>query len=264
MQDLLVFELAGLKIAVRPLLEGLDAFADTYAHAAAPGEVDACDFLVTITPQMIAAEREMATKGSWSDTYLQELALYRAIAQKAPKHGVFLMHAAVLAYGGRAFAFAAASGMGKSTHLRLWRAAFGDAVQVVNGDKPLLRVGSAMDAGGQPITAYGTPWCGKEGWQTNAAVPLCGLCLLERGEKDSCERIQPADALAAVMRQIYMPSDPESAFLTLGFLDGLLNNVPVYRLRCTMEQSAVRASFEAMTGLSFDDNHGEKGCDACD
>ncbi len=264
MKQLLVFELAGLKVAVKPLLEGLDAFAGAYAHPAAPGEADDCDLLVPITSQMIAAEREMATEGAWSDAYLQELALYRAIAEEAPKHGVFLMHAAVLAYGGRAYAFTAPSGTGKSSHLRLWKAAFGNAVQVVNGDKPLLRVGTAAAAGGLPITAYGTPWCGKEGWQTNTHAPLCGICFLERGDKDSCERIQASDALAAAMRQVYMPRSPESAVLTLGFLDALLNSVPLYRLRCTMGQSAVRASFEVMTGLSFDACLGEGDCDACD
>lgn len=264
MRDLLVFDLAGLKIAVKPLLEGLDAFAGSYAHPAAPGEADACDLLVTITSQMIAAEREMATEGAWSDAYLQQLALYRAIAEEAPRHGVFLMHAAALAYGGRAFAFTAPSGTGKTTHLRLWKAAFGDAAQVVNGDKPLLRVDDSAASGTPTVTAFGTPWCGKEGWQANTSAPLCGLCFLERGEKDSCERVQAADALAAAMRQVFMPRDPESAFLTLGFLDILLNNVPVYRLRCTMGQSAVRASFEAMTGLSFDDCLGKKDRDACD
>ncbi len=275
--DLLVLDLAGLKVGVKPLHPGLETFAGTYAHPAAEGEIGLCDLLVTITPQMIDAEREMATEGTWRDSYLQQLALYRAIAEESPKHNVFLMHAAVLAYAGRAYAFTAASGTGKSTHLRLWKAAFGNDVQVVNGDKPLLRVDGAAAAaapatGGNPaapdapaptITAFGTPWCGKEGWQTNTSAPLAGLCILERGERDTCERITSAGALATAMRQVYMPRDPESAFLTLGFLDTLLSNVPVYRLRCTMEQSAARASFQAMTGLCFDDCLCEKDRDAC-
>lgn len=264
--DLLVLDLAGLKVGVKPLRPGLETFAGTYAHPAAESEIGLCDLLVTITPQMIDAEREMATEGTWRDSYLQQLALYRAIAEESPKHSVFLMHAAVLAYAGRAYAFTAASGTGKSTHLRLWKAAFGNDLQVVNGDKPLLRVDAPAPGTPAPapvITAFGTPWCGKEGWQTNTSAPLAGLCILERGERDTCERITSADALATAMRQVYMPRDPESAFLTLGFLDTLLSNVPVYRLRCTMEQSAARASFQAMTGLCFDDCLREKDLDAC-
>ncbi len=263
MEELLVFELAGLKVAVRPLLAGLDAFAAGYAHSAAPGEVEACDFLVTVSPRMIAAERERATEGVWSDSYLQQLAVYRAIAEEAPKRGVFLMHAAVVGFAGKAYAFAAPSGTGKSTHLRLWKRCFGNAAQVINGDKPLLRVGAPAQEGAPVVTAYGTPWCGKEGWQVNASAPLAGLCFLERGEKDSCRRIEPADALPAAMRQVYLPSDPESAFLSLGLLDELLNNVALYRLRCTMRPSAARASFEAMTRLSFDDCLCEEARSGC-
>lgn len=316
MEDLLVLELAGLKIAVQPLLGGLATFASDYAHPASPGEAKACDLHATITQQMIDAERELSTEGEWSDAYLQQLALYRAIAEQAPKHNVFLMHAAVIGFGGKAYAFTAASGTGKSTHLRLWKDAFGDAVQIINGDKPLLRIGSedgvehanskdeatepqtvaasrsvatanpanesqaarttrpaiatelasaqsdaATTSRPSPITAYGTPWSGKEGWQANTSAPLAGLCLLERGSEDVCERIGSQEALSAAMRQVYMPRDGQSAFLTLGFLDTLLGSVPVYRLRCTMAQSAVRASFEAMTGLSFDDHCREKDRD---
>ncbi len=307
MEDLLILNLAGLRIAVRPLLGGLAAFAADYARPASPAEASACDLHITITRQMIDAERELATEGTWSDGYLQQLALYRAIAEQAPRHGVFLMHAAVIGFGGKAYAFTATSGTGKSTHLRLWMDALGSGVQVINGDKPLMRVGGeaeapgvagaggagasrATDAAGpqatgaplpkatspaaspagsaaqtpsaSPITAYGTPWSGKEGWQANTSAPLAGLCLLERGDEDSCGRVDAQEALAGALRQVYMPRDPESAFLTLGFLDTLLDKVPVYRLRCTMAQSAVRASFEAMTGLCFDDYRREKDRDA--
>ncbi len=322
MEDLLILNLAGLRIAVRPLLGGLAAFAADYARPASAAEAGACDLHITITRQMIDAERELATEGTWSDGYLQQLALYRAIAEQAPRHGVFLMHAAVIGFGGKAYAFTATSGTGKSTHLRLWMDALGSGVQVINGDKPLMRVGGEAEAPGvggaggagasqatgagpqaaaaaesqaaaaagpqatgaplaktaspvaapagsaapmataSPITAYGTPWSGKEGWQANTSAPLAGLCLLERGDEDGCERVDAQEALAGALRQVYMPRDPESAFLTLGFLDTLLDKVPVYRLRCTMAQSAVRASFEAMTGLCFDDYRREKDRDA--
>lgn len=257
MEDLLELNLADLRIAVQPLLGGLTPFATSYARPISPAEAATCDLHVTVTPQMITAERELSTEGQWADEYLQQLAVYRAIAEQVPKHNVFLMHAAVIGFGGKAYAFTAASGTGKSTHLRLWKRCLGDAAQVINGDKPLLRVNRTPPA--EPaITAYGTPWCGKEGWQANAQAPLAGLCLLERGSVDACEQVAPSEALSAAMRQAYMPHDAESAFLTLGFLDALLGSVPVYRLRCTMEPSAVRASFEAMTGLSFDDHCLEK------
>ena len=49
-----------------------------------------------------------------------------------------------------------------------------------------------------------------------------------------------------------MPSDPVSAIKTLDFVDVLLQTVPLYQLSCTMNKTAVKASFEAMTGLDFE------------
>lgn len=177
--------------------------------------------------------------------------LYRLVREEFPKLGRFIAHMAVIAYNGAAYAFAAPSGTGKTTHIRLWMDAFGPDVTVINGDKPLLKLGDPS-ASEPPVAAYGTPWGGKEGWQTNTSAPLAGLCFLSRGNVDECRRISPAMAFKPAMRQVYIPTDPRSALLTLDFLDVLLRSVPLYQLSCTMGKSAVKASFEAMTGLDFD------------
>lgn len=177
--------------------------------------------------------------------------LYGFVREEFPKFGRFIAHMAVIAYNGVAYAFTAPSGTGKTTHIRLWMDAFGPDVTVINGDKPLLKLGNPS-ANEPPVTVYGTPWGGKEGWQTNTSAPLAGLCFLTRGNVDECRRISPAAAFKPAMRQIYIPTDPQSALLTLDFLDVLLRSVPLYQLSCTMGKSAVKASFEAMTGLDFD------------
>ena len=134
------------------------------------------DFSVAVHEEDIDSEMARDAEGlSLSRAYYEPLALYRKICAKALERGAFLMHCAVIAYEGRGYAFAAPSGTGKTTHIRLWQAVFGEEnVTIVNGDKPLLRV---MDG---RIYAYGTPWCGKEGYQTNTRVPLAALCFLER------------------------------------------------------------------------------------
>lgn len=177
--------------------------------------------------------------------------LYRLAVEELPKHGSYIVHAAVIEYDGLAYAFMAPSGTGKSTHIKLWMDAFGPDATVINGDKPILRL-DKTPKGEQQITACGSPWAGKEGWQTNTSAPLAGLCFLTRGTTDACHRISPTEAFDSAVRQIYMPSDPVSAIKTLDFVDVLLQTVPLYRLSCTMNKTAVKASFEAMTGLNFE------------
>ena len=177
--------------------------------------------------------------------------LYQFAVEELPKHGSFIAHAAAVEYDGLAYAFMAPSGTGKSTHIKLWMDTFGPDATVINGDKPILRLDKTPE--GEPqIVACGSPWAGKEGWQTNTSAPLAGLCFLSRSNADSCHRISTAEAFDSAVRQIYMPSDPVSALRTLDFVDVLLQSVPLYRLSCTMKKTAVKASFEAMTGLNFE------------
>lgn len=177
--------------------------------------------------------------------------LYQFAVEELPKHGSFIAHAAVIEYGGLAYAFMAPSGTGKSTHIKLWMDTLSPNATVINGDKPILRLDKTPE--GKPqVVACGSPWAGKEGWQTNTSAPLAGLCFLTRGTTDACHRISPTEAFDSAVRQIYMPSDPVSAIKTLDFVDVLLQTVPLYQLSCTMNKTAVKACFEAMTGLDFE------------
>ena len=259
--------MAGLAFRVRALHPGVRRMCANYlVDDAVP------DLCVDISPADIEAERARATEGSdWSDAYLETLAVYRRIAERVPQRRRLLVHGAVIEYEGRAFMFCAASGTGKSTHIKLWYKYLGADVQVINGDKPLVWVPDAGEGAASstaalaadpanveafaPTTpiAYGTPWCGKEGWNRNASAPLAGICFLERAAagESHAEPLAPAAAIDAAMRQVYMPEDPTAAAATLELLDGLLTRVPLFRLAVDMSEDAVCASFEALTGRPY-------------
>ena len=230
---------------------------------------DECDFSVSATPEEIAAEN--SDGGTFSPAYCESLALYRKTCTRMLDYDAFLLHAAVVSYGGRGFAFAAKSGTGKSTHVAQWMRALGDDVTVVNGDKPILRwrngeAAEAKDAGAPNETpggeavevacdqlagefiAYGTPYCGKENWGQNTSVPLHAVCFIERcepGESDCLSRLEDdGEIVARIMNQILMPKDPVLAARQLDLLDRLVSSVPFYVLRCTPTPAAFDAAFQ--------------------
>ena len=43
----------------------------------------------------------------------------------------------LISFDGQGIAFAAPSGTGKTTHIKLWQRLYGDRVEIINGDKPL-------------------------------------------------------------------------------------------------------------------------------
>lgn len=203
------------------------------------------------------AEPETAMRladGAASPAYLEFLCIHDSLAAQLPAHHRFLMHGAAIAFDGAAYLFTAPSGTGKTTHVRLWRQYLGSRVTVVNGDKPFL----SLEPDGT-VRVWGSPWAGKERWQSPISVPLCGVCLLERGTDRIC-LLPPEQALTPLFRQTYHRDDPALEYLTLGFLDALLRRVPVYRLTCGMTDNAVRCSFEALTGLPYENYRRPDGC----
>ena len=177
----------------------------------------------------------------YSPQYLEMLAALRKIADFMPEKDRFLMHGAVVAWKNQGYLFTAPSGTGKSTHLALWKKYLGDQAEVINGDKPFLKVTE------DEVWVYGTPWAGKEQWQVNKKVALKGICFLERGEKNSIQKIDSFSALPFLMRQVYFTDAPQSAGKTMELLDQMLKKVPLYRMKCDISKEAFECSFGAMT-----------------
>lgn len=177
----------------------------------------------------------------YSPQYLETLAALRKIADFMPEKDCFLMHGAVVAWKNQGYLFTAPSGTGKSTQLALWKKYLGDQAEVINGDKPILKVTE------DEVWVYGTPWAGKEQWQVNKKVALKGICFLERGEKNSIQKIDSFSALPFLMRQVYFTDAPQSAGKTMELLDQMLKIVPLYKMKCDISKEAFECSFGAMT-----------------
>lgn len=198
------------------------------------------DCTVCVTDEDIAAVT--ALPEGYSEAYGESLSACRAVCDYATAQGALMLHAAVIEVDGKAYAFCAPSGTGKSTHISLWRRRFGTRVQIINGDKPLLREKDGI------FTVYGTPWCGKEGWNRNVSAPLAGVCFLERATENSIERIAPDAAIEPIFRQLLKPKDAASVMQTMHLADLLLSTVPVYKLGCNISEEAAEIAFAAMVG----------------
>ncbi len=140
------------------------------------------DFSVEATKEELLQEQNGNL--DYSLGYCESLCVYRHIAQEMLRYDAFLMHAAIVAVDGQAYAFAAQSGTGKTTHISLWRRMLGRRMEMVNGDKPILRFV------GDTLYACGTPWAGKERLENNVQRPLKAVCFLERGKENRIRRME--------------------------------------------------------------------------
>ena len=233
---MLYIRIADLNICINNKYDYLEKLCRDYTVE----KTEAPDMTVSVTDEQIAHEVSIA-ETQVSAGYAEGVCVYREICKRLPvEFGAYLFHSAVIEYKGDGFAFAAKSGTGKSTHISLWRKRFGSEVHVVNGDKPIMRFV------GDKLYAYGTPWCGKEGWQNNTSVPLKALCFVERSENNRIRRIGADEAVMLMFHQILTPSDLETVEALFPLLDRTLREVPCYVLGCNISEEAAEVAYNGM------------------
>lgn len=197
------------------------------------------DFHVEVSRDDILKEQADADIPCTLD-YCESICIYRAISNHLINYDAFLMHGACIEYHGNVYAFCAKSGTGKSTHLRLWQKVFGADVHIINGDKPILRLRDGK------FYVYGTPWCGKEGWNMNTSAPLKALCFLERGLSNKIEPLADSQVMQRLGHQILMPKTSEQMIRYLDMMDRLISRTSCYLLYCNMEEEAAKVAYEGM------------------
>lgn len=208
------------------------------------------DILVTLHNEDIVYEKskpfttKTKTKNGESDSlddaYYESLAAYRKICEIMPSFNTFLMHGSVIAYNGWGYMFIAPSGVGKTTRTRLWLNEYPKSI-VINGDKPLLSIVN------EHVYAYGTPWSGKENWNTNTSIQLRAIFVLERthdDEESSIQELRLSEAYPYLISQTYLPFDKFTMRKTLTLLKTVGERVKVYLFRSTYDSKSIRLAYE--------------------
>lgn len=200
-------------------------------------------FRISVSADELEEERKQQP-GEFSNGYLETVCSYRKAANQLLDRDAFVMHASVVALDGDAYAFLAPSGVGKTTQTRLWQQYFGQRLQVINGDKPLIR----MECRDQSVQfrAYGTPWRGKEGMGCHASAPLKALFFLNRSDTPGAAPAGHAQRVELLFRQLLLPKEPERMVRLLNMADKLVSTVPFYILDCDMTERSVLCAYHAV------------------
>lgn len=196
------------------------------------------DFAITITQSDI--DNEKSKIASSSESYLEILAVYRKISEIMPYFNTVLFHGSVIAVDGEGYMFTAKSGVGKSTHTRLWREYFGDRAFMVNDDKPMI-----MAENGK-IFAFGTPWNGKHKLSKNCKIPLKAICYLNRDNTNHIEEISDKEIYPILLQQSYRPDDTKAYVKSLKIIDEILTSCKFYKLGCNISTEAVEVAYNGM------------------
>ena len=179
-------------------------------------------------------ETEGFPQEEYDDCFLENNAIHILAIDKLIEYNVLMLHGSALAMDGQGIIFTAKSGTGKSTHAKLWRELFGSRVQMINDDKPMIRV--------DEMKAYGTPWNGKHNLSTNTSVPIKAIVKIERAKKNRINPIGVKEAMDLLMKQVQISNDPDKVVLALELYARVIENVKFYKLGCNMDPDAARVA----------------------
>lgn len=205
------------------------------------------DFIVDEEPIFIVPAEDMGKElkleplGSlYSDEEL--IIIHKRLIHKILQYDAFLMHAAVISVDGAGIAFAAKSGVGKTTRVKLWLKAFGERAKVINGDKPVLRFIN------NELIAFGTPWRGKEGLGSNCSAPLKAICFLERSDEVALNRLEGKDIIVRLFHQVLVPRKIENFDRLSALINKMLKTTPCFLLKCNRDKEDPKEIWEEMKG----------------
>ena len=237
--------IADLVVRVEPLFQSTYAYFRKYvtdfSHDYSVCVVDE-DLVFEQRMLDIEAQEEGLRLREFTGPFLERTAIQRKIAIELLKRNTLLLHGSTIGLDGEAYLFTAACGTGKSTHTRLWRECFGSRTVMINDDKPFLKIGN------DTVTAYGSPWSGKHGLDSNISLPLKGICILNRGSENRIYRITAEQARSMLFHQSFFPVDAVLQDKSKALVENLMRLVPLWEMSCNKDPEAAFVSCSAMTG----------------
>ena len=145
----------------------------------------------------------------------------------------FVFHSSTIKYKDKGILFSADSGTGKSTHTGLWKKYYGDLVEVINDDTPIIRFIDNV------AYVFGSPWSGKTDLNNNVFAPLCNIVFLERGTKNELETLDFTEAFQRFSRQSFIMPFAPLYHKYLVSAEKVLKSTSMIVLKCNISKEAV-------------------------
>lgn len=184
-----------------------------------------------------------ADQNKWECVYLQEFEYHFQTIGNCFRHialerilmdnKTMILHASFVNINGEGLLFTGRSGIGKSTQAELWRSY--ENAEIINGDRTILCKKKGIWNG------YGSPYAGSSNVYINADAPIKAIIVLEQSlEEDSCIRLTPGKAFGCIYAGITLNTwNGEYMAAAINLIHDLCITVPIFRLRCRPEYSAV-------------------------
>lgn len=228
-----VYKIAGLNVGFEPQYDLLKTRSMKYITDSE------ADFNIGFTENLMENQLDLYNR-EVSEAELEYLWMGTAFNVKLLEYSGMFLHSSTVVADGKAYSFSAPCGTGKSTHTNLWLKLLGDRAFILNDDKAAYRL---IDG---KYYSFGTPFSGKHDINVNTSAELGGICFIEQAAENSIERMDIDSAVPLLFSQTLRPSNVKRTMMLCDFIDELIRNIPVYKLKCNMNIEAAEIAFETM------------------
>lgn len=171
-------------------------------------------------------------------TVLESMEIEHLIA----RNDGFLFHCSYIDHNGKAILFTAPSETGKSTQAELWHQYRG--AEIINGDRAAVRLVDGV------LMAEGIPFAGSSQYCKNRSLPIEAIVYLGQAPETSIRKMRGYEAFSKIWEGVSVNTwDKEDMERVSHVVQKAVEQVPIFYLPCTPDESAVIALEEALRKL---------------
>lgn len=194
------------------------------------------DFSVIPSDSYLNSLLSRMVEGSTIDK-AEEFATASIFNHEIIHRGAMLVHSSALVFGGKAYLFSAESGVGKSTHTKMWLKKFGEKVHILNDDKPVVKLKNGI-----PLCC-GTPFDGGSGIANNETVPVGAIIFIERSDTNFVTFPDTKEIVQRLYKSTVKYVNKSDGMSLLSNFDNLIQHTKFYVLHCNTDDSAVDVAY---------------------
>lgn len=158
--------------------------------------------------------------------------------------GYLPLHASAIIHQQEAILFSAPSGVGKSTQANLWNK-YNKNVTYLNDDKPLLWCQ-------EEIRVFGTPWCGKTLFHSNASAPLKAIIFIKQSKNNEVVSLTNEEKLIHLYKNTHRSQIASNQENTIKNINDLIEKGSIIAFACTNTQEAYHYLHQYLYGEPYE------------
>lgn len=204
-------------------------------------ESDSCD--IRADHDYVEMHRPYYTE-STDENYIEYKSLINLTSLKLIPYKSCIIHSAAFLMDEYAWLLMAPSGTGKSTQYFNLKSLYGNKIEMICGDMPVLE----MDED-EHITVHPSPWNGKERIKGHKSAPLGGILYLKQGDENRIRQLSSEEAVIPVFSQLAIrPETKEEILIMSALTEAIVKNYPVFEMVNLGDISSSKLAAETLKG----------------